>query len=81
MNLKALSIKEMSYKLYQKGVGQKLIDEYINKHKEELLQYEMNSAQKIWNKKIQTVDIDTVKEFLYKKGYLSETIQQLQDIE
>lgn len=77
MNLKNLSIKEISYKLYQKGVSKNLVDDYINKHEDELLQYEMNSAKKIWNKKIQNSDEDSVKEFLYKKGYKQETIQEI----
>lgn len=74
INLKSLSIKEISYKLYQKGVSKKLVDEYIYNHKEELLEYEINSAKKIWNKKIQNTDEEGVKEFLYKKGYMQETI-------
>lgn len=74
INLKTLSIKEISYKLYQKGVSKKLVDEYVCEHKEELLEYEINSAKKIWNKKIQNSDENSVKEFLYKKGYMQETI-------
>ena len=78
INLKSLSIKEISYKLCQKGVSKKMIDEYICNHKEELLNYEINSAQKIWNKKIINSDEQTVREFLYKKGYMQETINFIQ---
>lgn len=77
MNLKSLSIKEISYKLCQKGVNKRLVDEYMAKHKDELLEYEVDSAKKIWNKKIQNSDENSVKEFLYKKGYTQETIQQI----
>ena len=77
MNLKSLSMKEISYKLGQKGVSKNLVDEYMRKHEDELLEYEINSAKKIWNKKIQNSDENSVKEFLYKKGYKQETIQRI----
>lgn len=77
INLKNLSIKEIRYRLSQKGVSKKLIDEYISKHDTELLEYEINSAKKIWNKKIQNSDENAVKDFLYKKGYRQETIYQI----
>jgi SOS response regulatory protein OraA/RecX len=72
--LKNLSIKEINYKLLQKGIDKKEIDEYIYKNREMLLKYEITSAQNIWNKKIQNSDEETVKNFLYKKGYMQETI-------
>ena len=74
INLKNLSIKEISYKLCQKGVNKKLVDEYIYQHREELLQYEINSAQNIWNKKIAHTEPEDIKQFLFKKGYMQETI-------
>ena len=43
MNLKNLSIREISYKLCQKGASKKQVDEYIYEHREELLQYEIKS--------------------------------------
>ena len=45
--LNSLSIKEVSYKLSQKGINKNLLDEYIYSNREELLQYEINSAKKI----------------------------------
>lgn len=77
INLKSLSLKEISYKLCQKGVSKRLVDEYMAKHEDELLEYEIDSARKIWNKKIQNSDENSVKEFLYKKGYSQETIQKM----
>lgn len=74
MNLNTLSIKEISYKLYQKGLNKSLVDEYICNKKEELLQYEINCAKKIILKKAQ-IEIDEIKNFLFRKGYLSETVQ------
>ena len=78
INLKSLSLKEISYKLCQKGVSKRLIEDYIAKHEEELLEYELQSAKKIWGKKIQNSDENSVKEFLYKKGYTQETVQKIQ---
>jgi len=75
MALNTLSIKEISYKLYNKGVSKKVVDNYIYTHKEELLDYEIASATKLVNKKMSVEsDEEKVKEFLYKKGYMSETI-------
>ena len=76
-NLKNLSLKEIRYKLCQKGVSKKLIDEYFERHEGELLEYEINSAQKIWDKKIQNSDENTLRQFLYKKGYRQESIEQI----
>ncbi len=77
INLKSLSIKEISYKLCQKGVNKNVVEEYIFQHEDELLEYEMNSAQKIWNKKRQNSEENEIKEFLYKKGYRQEIIREL----
>ena len=78
LNLKNLSIKEISYKLCQKGVNKKEVDEYIFEHREELLQYEIKSARNIWNKKIRNSEPEEVKQFLFKKGYMSETINLIE---
>lgn len=49
--LKSLSIKEISYKLIQKGIDRKLLDKYIYDNKEKLLDFEINSAKKLILKK------------------------------
>ena len=73
--LNSLSIKEVSYKLSQKGINKNLLDEYIYSNREELLQYEIDSAKRIIIKKSKsTDDIEEIKNFLYRKGYMSETI-------
>ena len=51
MALKNLSIKEINYKLYSKGIKKQLIEDYIDKHYEELNEYENKSAQNIKIKK------------------------------
>ena len=56
VNLKSLSIKEIKYKLYSKGVKSSLIEEYINKNIDTLQEYEEKSACKIYNKKINAMN-------------------------
>ena len=54
--LRNLSIKEIKYKLYSKGVSTKLIDEYIQNNYEELEEYEKKSAENIRIKKQNSMD-------------------------
>lgn len=72
--LKNLSLKEVKYKLLAKGLSSKLIDEYIYKHKDEMLEYEINSAKSILVKKLNLMEKEDVLVFLRKKGYMEETI-------
>lgn len=72
--LKSLSIKEVSYKLLQKGIKKSLVDEFICNNKEKMLDYEIQSATKLLRKKLQSMELEEVKKFLYKKGYMSENI-------
>lgn len=72
--LKNLSIKELTYKLYTKGLSKNLIDDYVCENKEKLLEYEIKSATNIINKKSSSMEKDELKQFLLKKGYMSETI-------
>ena len=75
MAINTLSIKEISYKLYSKGINKKIVDNYIYTNKEEMLDYEIACAIKIVNKKMSTEsDEEKVRDFLFKKGYMSETI-------
>ena len=73
--LKNLSIKEVKYKLLTKGLSSKLVDEYIYEHKEEMLEYEINSAKTILIKKTNTMEKEDILGFLRKKGYMEETIR------
>lgn len=73
--LKNLSIKEVKYKLLAKGLSSKLVDEYIYEHKEEMLEYEINSAKTILIKKANTMEQEDILGFLRKKGYMEETIR------
>ena len=73
-NLKNLSIKEINYKLLQKGVNKKILDNYIYENREMLLEFEINSAKNIFVKKQKNMELQEIKEYLYKKGYMSESI-------
>ena len=72
--LKSLSIKEVSYKLLQKGIKKSLVDDFICNNKEKMLEYEIQSAIKLLRKKLQNTELEEAKNFLYKKGYMSESI-------
>ena len=73
--LQNLSLKEIKYKLIQKGLNKNLIDDYICSNKEILLEYEINSATNILLKKIKNTELNDIKNFLYKKGYMSENVE------
>lgn len=76
MLLKNLSIKEIQYKLMTKGLNKNDIEDYIYENKEELEQYEIKSAQNIIDKKAMTMEPQEIKQYLIKKGYKIENINQ-----
>lgn len=72
--LKNLSIKEIEYKICQKGIKKTIVDEYICKNKELMLEYEISSAKSIIIKKQNSSEEQEIRNFLYKKGYMTESI-------
>ncbi len=74
MALKNLSIKEVEYKICQKGVKKSLVDDYVCKNKEDMLEYEISSAKTIILKKRNSLEENEIKDYLYKKGYMSESV-------
>ena len=74
MALKNLSIREIEYKLYRKKKKKEDIEEYIYQNKEELKQYEIKSARNIANKKVSSLELEEIKQYLMKKGYKRENI-------
>ena len=74
MALKNLSIREIEYKLYSKGIKKEDIEDYIYENKEELNQYEIKSASNIANKKATSLEPEEIKQYLMKKGYQKENI-------
>ena len=77
MAIKNLSKKEISYKLYSKGIDKSLIEDYFASHSEELYEYELKSAITIFNKKINTMEEEEIKNYLRKKGYREEIIKEI----
>lgn len=73
--LKNLSIKEIKYKLISKGISSNLIENYVQKNEEELNEYEQKSASNIAIKKSVNMDEVEIKQYLMKKGYTEEHIQ------
>ena len=77
--INTLSIKEIKYKLYSKGVESNLIEDYISNNIEELKEYELNCARKIFYKKQNNMEYDDIVQYLKKKGYTSETINNIEE--
>ena len=72
--LKKMSIMELKYKLQAKGLNKDLIEEYIYRNKEELIEYEINSAEKIILRKEK--EKTEIVAYLMKKGYKRENINK-----
>ncbi len=77
--LKNMSIKEIEYKLLSKGIKKDQIDNYIYENREELLEYELNSARNVFTKKQNTMEIDDIAKYLKSKGYLGEVIKTVKE--
>lgn len=77
MALNTLSIKEIKYKLYSKGINTNFIEDYVSSNKEQLEEYEINSANKIVLKKSNTMEKEDIRNYLIKKGYKQETIKEV----
>ena len=80
MRLKNMSLKELKYKLLSKGLDKGLIEDYMEKHSNELYEYEMQSAENIVMKKgkgNQFLQEESQELFVYlnKKGYTVEAIK------
>lgn len=74
--LKNMSIKEIKYKLFAKGLSNDIIDEYISNHIDDLTAFEIQSAKNIFYKKQMTMEEEEIKQFLLKKGYMMESIKE-----
>lgn len=76
MMLRNMSIFEIKYKLYAKGISGEVIDDYITKNEEELTEYELEAAKKILEKK-SAQEKEEVIAYLRKKRYMPSTISKL----
>lgn len=72
--LKSLSIVELKYKLLSKGIDKNLIEDYIYENKDEITEYEINSAIKIISKKSKELEKKEIISYLMKKGYKKDNI-------
>ncbi len=74
--LKSLSIKEIQYKLLTKGISLENIEQYIAEAREELEEYEKQSAKNIVYKKMVGKEEYEIRAYLLKKGYQEENINE-----
>ena len=79
-SLKNMSIREIKYKLLNKGIDKNLIEQYFTDNYDQLLEYETKSAEKLFLKKIKTMDENEAKFFLRKKGYMEESIKNAEHL-
>ena len=74
--LKNLSIREIKYKLFAKGLSNDIIDEYISSNFDELMEYEIKSAKNIIIKKQSMQEDEEIQQGLLKKGYIAENVKE-----
>lgn len=74
--LKNLSIKEIKYKLFAKGIKSDDIEDYFYENSDELEEYELESARNIIIKKSRDYDEEEMKLYLLKKGFKSDTLKK-----
>ena len=78
ISLKNLSIKEIIYKLYQKGIKKDTLEDYLSNNIEVLEEYELKSANNIYRKKQTSLEHEEIIQYLRKKGYKEDTIKEIQ---
>lgn len=74
--LKSLSVKEIQYKLLAKGISLENIEQCISEEREELEEYEKQSAKNIVYKKMVGKEEYEIRAYLLKKGYQEENINE-----
>ena len=75
ISLNNMSIKEMRYKLYSKGLKDDVIDNYFSKNSDVLHKFEEKSAQNIFIKKSKIMEKQDIILYLRKKGYIGDSIK------
>ena len=76
INLKNTSIKDIRYKLLGKGVSDGVIEDYICKNYETMIEYEICSVKNIFLKKKDKLEESEIREYLYKKGFSGDSISE-----
>ena len=77
MALKKLSAKEMKYKLLSKGINKDDLEDYFYNNKDEIEEYERQSAKSIVLKKNATMEKEEIQMYLLKKGYREQIIKEV----
>ena len=77
IRFKICSVKEIEFKLLQKGVSKESIDFYKEENKELLYQHELTSAKILYEKKIAEKSDEDVRLYLRRKGYPEEIVKQI----
>lgn len=77
MNFKISSIKEIKYKMMQKGIPANIIDEYIEENSEKIYQYEVAAVKKTYDKKSENKSDDEIFMYLRRKGFSEDAIKAL----
>ena len=78
MNLKSMSIREIKNKIYAKGVYVDYIEDYISENREMLDEYELNSARKLYEKKIKLSEPKKVRVYLLNKGFTQDVLDKIE---
>ncbi len=77
ISLKNLSIFEIKYKLYSKGISENLLEDYISENREMLEDYELLAARNIIEKKRKDNELKDIILYLRKKRYTQDTISKI----
>ena len=76
MALKAMSVRELKNKIYEKGIYADDIEDYLYENKEILEQYESISAEKLVQKKT-GMDPKKLKSYLINKGFDMDIVNKI----
>lgn len=77
MLLRNISIFEIKYKLYSKGISEDILDNYISKNEDMLEEYELLAARNILEKKKNTQEKEEIILYLKRKRYMPSTISKI----
>jgi SOS response regulatory protein OraA/RecX len=72
-----MSIKEIEFKLYTKGISSKLIEKFVSNNIDVLEEYENKSLKKIIEKKHTLVNEEQLMGYLLRRGFKQENILKL----
>ena len=76
MLLKSMSIRELKNKVYEKGIYVDDIEDYIDKNRDKLEEYELKSAKKLAEKK-KGMESNKLKMYLINKGFDPDTVKKI----